>query len=295
MKQTFITPRRYYTVDELRAALELATEDELVALTELLFRPKLNPMDYLCNPHPLAIQAQHRDTWLDTLEARFRYLAADGFTVLQGRSQQVSYRQVLIQVCHYLKVPYSDALDTHDLEAEIFLHVLETAWQRLPQRQQRALQKRVKQSIAETAEYQSLPLPLQQNPLSLLAKGSSALAVSAVIRPWLLQQIAKQFALQMARQQLAQQALAKGGLNLAGQIQHRVIGAMATRGMALNAARYGAVRSVFAVVGPMMWAWFLADLGWRAIATNHGRIVPAVFALAQIRLTRGDRYDLAQC
>lgn len=282
-------------MDELRSALELATEDELKALTELLFRPKLNPMDYLCNPKPLDVQAQSRQAWLDTLEERFRYLAADGFTVLQGRSQQVSYRQVLIQVCKYLRVSYADTLSTDDLESEVFLHVMETAWRRLPQREQRALQQRVRQSIAGTTEYQSLPIPLQQNPLGLLAKGSSALAVNVVVRPWLLQQIAKQFAVQMARQQLAKQALARGGLTLAGQIHSRVTVAMASRGMALNAARYGAARSVLAVIGPAMWGWFLADLGWRAIATNHSRVVPVVFALAQIRLTRGEHYDLAQC
>jgi uncharacterized protein YaaW (UPF0174 family) len=65
--------------------------------------------------------------------------------------------------------------------------------------------------------------------------------------------------------------------------------------MALNAARYAAVRSFFAILGPAMWAWFFADLGWRAIATNHGRIIPVVFTLAQIRLIREERYDLAQC
>lgn len=282
-------------MDELRSALELATEDELKALTDLLFRPKLNPMDYLCNPTPLDVQTQSRQVWLDTLEERFRYLAADGFMVLQGRSQQVSYRQVLIRVCKYLRVSYSEVFSTDELEAEVFLHIMETAWQRLPQREKKALQQRVRQSIAGTAEYQALPIPLQQNPLGLLAKGSSALAIDVVVRPWLLQQIAKQFAVQMARQQLAKQALARGGLSLTGQIHNRVMVTMASRGMALNAARYGATRSVLAVLGPAMWAWFFADLGWRTIATNYSRVVPVVFALAQIRLTRSEQYDLAQC
>jgi len=29
-------------------------------------------------------------------------------------------------------------------------------------------------------------------------------------------------------------------------------------------------------------------LGWKAIATNYGRIIPIIFTLAQIRLTRGE-------
>ncbi|NEQ44843.1 MAG: hypothetical protein F6K00_15270 [Leptolyngbya sp. SIOISBB] len=282
-------------MDELRTALELATEDELQALTELLFRPKLNPLDYWCNPDPLALQRGDRGTWLDQLEARFRYLAADGVTVVRGTSNRVSYRQALIQICQHLRISYEEAFTTTELEAEVFLHVMEKAWRRLSPDDLRALQRQVQQSIIDHEQFRQLPIPLQRNPLGLLMKGGSAIAVSAVIRPWLLQQVARQFALQMARQQVAQQTLARGGLTIAGQIQGRVAVAMASRGMAVNAARYTATRSVFAVLGPAMWAWFFADLGWRAIATNHSRIVPAVFTLAQIRLTRGESYELAGC
>jgi uncharacterized protein YaaW (UPF0174 family) len=63
--------------------------------------------------------------------------------------------------------------------------------------------------------------------------------------------------------------------------------------MTLTAARYGAVRTIFAFAGPALWGWFLADLGWRAIATNYGRIIPVIFALAQIRLTREDCWQPA--
>ena len=285
----------YLVVDELRTALELATEDELQALTELLFRPKLNPLDYLCNPDPLAIQRGDRQAWLDQLEARFRYLAADGVTVIRGGSDRVSYRQTLTHICHHLRIAYTDSWATTDLEAEVFLHVMEKAWRQLPRQEKQALQQRVHRAIVDSEEFQALPLPLQRNPLGLVIKGGSAIAVSAVLRPWLLQQIARQFALQLARQQVAKQTLARGGLTVAGQIQGRVAVAMASRGMAVNAARYTATRSFFAVLGPAMWAWFFADLGWRAIATNHSRIIPAVFTLAQIRLTRGEPYELAQC
>lgn len=40
-------------MNELRAALELATEEELQDLTEILFRRRLNPLDYLTTPIPL--------------------------------------------------------------------------------------------------------------------------------------------------------------------------------------------------------------------------------------------------
>jgi uncharacterized protein YaaW (UPF0174 family) len=285
-------------VDELRSALELASEDELQALADLLFRPKLNPLDYLSATTVEAVQhLSHRDR-IDKLDKRLRYLAADGFTVLQGHSDRVSYRQILMQICHHLHISYTEEFSTEDLEAEVFLHMLEKGWRRIPAREKKALQRQVQQSIVHTPQYQALPAPLQADPLRLLAKGGSAVAVSAVVRPWLLQQIARQFALHMARQQIAKQTLARGGLGIAGQIQNRVAVSMASRGMALNAARYGAVRGVFALVGPALWMWFFADLGWRAISTNYGRVIPAVFALAQIRLTRGSDspdYEWVQC
>ncbi|HEY9877170.1 MAG TPA: hypothetical protein V6D29_01880, partial [Leptolyngbyaceae cyanobacterium] len=94
----------------------------------------------------------------------------------------------------------------------------------------------------------------------------------------------------------ARQALGRGGAAAAVQMQSRLAVQMASRGMAVNAARYGATRSLLAWVGPMLWMWFVADLGWRAIATNYSRIIPVVFTLAQIRLTRTvDPLETAYC
>ena len=164
--------------------------------------------------------------------------------------------------------------------------LLEKAWQRLPKHQQQQVTRQVRSAIVSTEEFSQLPDTLKKNPLALLAKGSSAIAVSALLRPWLLKQIAQQFALHLARYQVAKQTLVKGGLSAAAQIQSRAAAHMATRGMVLSSARYGAARGLLACLGPALWTWFLADLGWRAVATNYGRVIPAVFAIAQIRLTR---------
>lgn len=283
-------------VDELRSALELATEEELQALTDMLFRPKFNPLDYLYAPDPLALQSCSRQEWLDQIEERFRFLAADGLTVLSRQYGQVSYRQVLLQICSYLNVPYREAFSTEELEAEVFLHLLEQTWKRMPSGDRKQLQQQIRGSLAATSQFQSLPLPLQENPLGIFLKGSTALAVGSVLKPWLLQQIARQFALHMARYEVAKQTLGRGGAALATQIHSRVAMRMASRGMAVNAARYGATRSLLAWVGPMLWMWFVADLGWRAVATNYGRIIPVVFTLAQIRLARSlDSIEPAYC
>jgi uncharacterized protein YaaW (UPF0174 family) len=279
------------TLDELRSALELATEEELEQLTQILFRRKFNPLDYFHTAEPIEIQSQDREAWLDAIEQRFRFLAADGVTVLRGRTDEVSYRQALIQVCRYLKIPYSKHFSTTDIEAEIFLNLMGRAWKRLPKSEQKSLTVQVQRSLAKTPLSQPLPIQLQHDPVGLLLKGGSALAVSSVLKPLLLQQIARQFALNFASYQAAQQAVVRGGAAAAVQFQSYVTVQTAKRGMALNAARYGTTRSVFALLGPVLWGYFIADLGWRAIATNYGRIIPTIFALAQIRLTRTECWE----
>jgi uncharacterized protein YaaW (UPF0174 family) len=280
-------------VDELRLGLELATEEELQALTEMLFRPKFNPLDYMCSADAIALQSQGRHRWLDTLEERFRFLAADGVTVLQRKTQEFSYRSALVQICRYLKIPYTDDISTVDLEAEIFLSLMERAWKKLPAKKRQAITHELQDALSHSQLAQQLPPAVHKDPIGLVLKGSSALAVTSVIRPWLLQQLARQFALHAATYQAAKQTLVHGGVAAMGKVQTQVALQTASRGMAMNAARYGAVRTVFAFLGPALWAWFFADLGWRAIATNYSRIIPVVFTLAQIRLTRDPGYSFA--
>ena len=275
-------------MDELRSALKLATEEELQQLTHILFCRRFNPLDYWQTPPPQEIQSFDRDSWLDAIENRFRYLAADGLTVLRGKSRKVTYRQALLRVCRYLKIPYTQKMSTTDLEAEVFLHLLGKAWKRLPDREKESLSEKIHQSLVRSPLPQPLPVQLQHNPVNLLLKGSSAIAVNSVIKPWLLGIIARQFAIHFATYQVAKNSLIKGSAIAAKEFSNYVALSTAKRGMAINAARYGATRSIFAIVGPLMWTWFLADLGWRAIATNYTRIIPTIFTLAQIRLTRSD-------
>lgn len=280
-------------MDELRAALELANEDELQDLTAILFSRKFNPLDYVHTPEPIEVQSQSHQAWLDSLESRFRFLAADGITVLRGQTEQITYRQALIQVCKYLKIPYSQDLTTIDLEAEVFLYLLGQVWKKLPENEQQKLTLQLQNQLVQSDFKEPLPPLLQNDPLSLLFKGGSALAVTSIVQPLILQQIARQFAIHFARYQVAKNAVVVGSQAATTQFQSYVTLQMARRGMTLSAARYTAVRSIFAFVGPMMWAWFFADLGWRMITTNYGRIIPTVFALAQIRLTRSECWELA--
>lgn len=274
-------------VDELRTVLELATEDELQQVTNILFSRRLNPLDYLKTPEPLDVQSYDWHTWLDTLENRFRFLAADGITVLRGQTQKVDYRDVLIQVCRYLKISYNQNMSTIEIESEIFLNLLQKAWYKLPPSEQKSLKNKVISSLADSTNPEPLPLNLQHDPVKILLQGGSLVAVSSILKPWLLQKIAQQFALHFATYQVAKTSLIQGGIATATQLQNHIALQMAKRGMVMSTARYTAVKGIFAFLGPVLWGCFLADLGWRAIATNYTRIIPVIFTLAQIRLTRG--------
>ncbi len=275
-------------MDELRTALELATEEELQQITNILFCRRFNPLDYLRAPDAIAVQSQDWDSWLDSVEDRFRYLAADGVTVLKGQTEKVSYRQILVRVCHFLKVPYSQKMPTTEIEAEIYLHLVNKAWKRLPPSEQKSLSIQIQKALADSHTLQPLPVHLQHNPLDIVLKGSSVIAVNSILKPILLKHIAGQFALHFVRYQGAKTALVQGGA-IANQIALQT----AKQGMTRAAARYGAVRTVLSLVGPALWGWFIADLGWKAIATDYGRIIPTIFAIAQIRLTRDDCWQPA--
>ncbi len=281
-------------MDELKTALQLATTKELEQITHILFERRFNPLDYWQTPHPLEIQSQNWHNWIDSVDKRFRYLAADGMTVLRGDSEQISYREILMQVCLYLKIPYSQEMKTTDIEAEIFLNLVGKAWHKLPKTEKKSLKAKINQSLTQSNPPEPLPVTLQNDPLKILLQGSSIVAISSILKPWLLKQIAKQFALHFAKYQVAKNALIKGGTATALTLQSKLVMQGAKRSMAITAARYSAVRTVFSLIGPIMWSWFIADLGWKTISTNYSRIVPTIFTLAQIRLTRGEYLTLAE-
>ncbi|MEM7761007.1 MAG: hypothetical protein AAF298_23190 [Cyanobacteria bacterium P01_A01_bin.40] len=275
-------------MDELRAGLALATEEELQQITQILFHRRFNPLDYWQTPEPIFIQSQDLDLWLDSLDQRFRYLGADGISVLRGRTQEISYREILIKVCHYLKIPYSSRMQATDIEAEIFLHLVSTAWDKLPRQEQKSLQAQVGHSLTTVNPPEPLPVQLQHSPLKILIKGSGIVAVSTVLKSWLLKHIAQQFALHFATYQAAKTALVKGSTTAVAGLSNQLALQVAKKGMVTNAARYGAARGVFSLLGPIVWSYFVADLGWKAIATNYSRVIPTIFTLAQIRLIRGE-------
>jgi uncharacterized protein YaaW (UPF0174 family) len=180
-------------------------------------------------------------------------------------------------------------MPTTDIEAEIFLNLVNKAWQKLPASEQQSLSVKIQRSLSTAKLPEPLPVQLQYNPVNVFLKGSGAIAVNSILKPLITKHIAQQLALHFATYQAAKTALIDGGAAAANQIAL----AAAKKGMALTAARYGAVRTVLSLAGPALWGWFLADIGWKSIATNYSRVIPVIFALAQIRLTRAECWEMA--
>jgi uncharacterized protein YaaW (UPF0174 family) len=280
-------------MDELRKALELATDEELQQLTKLLFERKFNPLDYFA-PQPIEIQSSNSSVLLDALESRFRYLASDGVTVLRGRTKEFSYRDALIKVCHFLKIPYSKKMTTTEIESEIFLELISKSCKKISRREHNSINQKIQNLLASSSSPEPIPSQVFNNPLNLILKGSGAFALSAVLKPWLLRCIARQVALHIATYQATQTAIATGGSIAVTEIGSQLALQMAKREIIVSTASYGAARSVLAIAGPILWGCFLADLGWRSISTNYSRVIPMIFTLAQIRLTRGnDDWEIA--
>jgi len=273
-------------MNELSGVLELATDDELHQIADILFRRKFNPLDYVVSPPVQELQSWDRDELIEAIAKRFKFLAADGFTVLRRQTSNVSYRQVLERVCQHLNIKYSKNQNIEDIESELFLNLINNSWKKLSLKERSNLDESMQAALTESDLQKSLPPDAQRNPMSLLVKGGSAIAVSTVLRSAVLNTLAKQVAWHFASYQVGYEVLKTGGTAIATRINAYVGTYIAKRGMTVAATQYTAARAVFSVVTPALWGLFFADLGWRAIATNYGRIIPAIFIIAQIRLLR---------
>ena len=273
-------------MNELSNVLTLATDEELHQIADILFRRKFNPLDYFATPPVQELQSWDRDELISAIAKRFRFLAADGLTVLRRKTGNVSYREVLERVCQHLNIKYSKNQTVEDIESELFLNLISNSWKKLSPQERSKIDESMQTALTESNLQKSLPLDAQRNPMSLLVKGGSAIAVSTVIRSAVLTAIARQMACHFASYQVGYEVLKAGSTAIATRLNAHVSTYLAKRGMAVAATQYTAARTVFSVITPALWGLFFADLGWRAIATNYGRIIPAIFIIAQSRLLR---------
>ncbi|XP_057995401.1 uncharacterized protein LOC131175374 isoform X3 [Hevea brasiliensis] len=247
---------------DLRPVLELATDSELYELERILFGPSyFSPLlksitgrrvdiDYAIIEEDLA----EREAFIEALESRFLFLAADARSTIRG--WRPSYRNVLLAVWKKLNVPCSRKLSTEDLEAEIFLHLVQDY---------------------SSEESDTFPCLWES---STVTDDQGSLELGP--RQW------KGPALAARKLGLAelQSMILKGGQLAAVNLESRAALLAAKQGFAGAASRYLGFRSMMSLLGPLMWGTFLADVVIQMLGTDYARILRAIYAFAEIRVTR---------
>lgn len=275
--------------------LELATDSELYELEKILFGPsyfspllksisKRSRVDYFMIGEDL----EERDKFIEILESRFLFLAADARSTLRGR--RPSYRNVLLGVREKLNVRCSRNLLTEDLEAEIFLHLL----------QEYSSHELENPSTCKTSSNQNtLELGLDQWKVQagaalkvgateireIFLKGGGMLTL-ANMYCLLARKLSGKMFVEAANYQIKKEIMTKGGQLAVANLESGVAFLAAKQGVAGAAARYLGFRSMMTLVGPLLWGTFLADIIIQMLGTDYARLLRAIYAIAQIRIIR---------
>jgi uncharacterized protein YaaW (UPF0174 family) len=235
------------------------------------------------------------------VEARFRFLAADSTATMRGK--RPSYREALLSIRDRLSVECSSNLPTPDLEAEVFLHVLQNCVEYVQAEGDPDPATAAAVAYAENGDGMSSNAPSSQQPRSNWTErltapfrfGGKELLPSAmkltgaVTLTAVMKRTATQLGRQLIGHHMRYQAVAKAATSTAAkgaisQWQRQAALAAAQKGLTSATLRYSAVQSALSFLGPMMWAWLAVDLVKAAVGTDYARVVRAVYLLAQVRL-----------
>lgn len=285
--------------EDLLEVLKLASDEELEWLCDSLYGIQLlSPLGKsLYQDRPEGIdESRSRDGLIRRIERRFRFLAADAGATLQGRWP--SYRETLLAIHSRLGVPCSPSLATHDLEAEIFLHLLREHADTVQAAD-------VVDGVGEGAVQGASPVNGRRSPhTNILQRVLTPLKLGAREVVPILTKLGATFAVTNFNASVARElgaavlkhgiqyeaalqlALSAGSKGLAGSVQGQIAVRTAQRGLTAAASRYAATRGILSFVGPIMWASTVVDLMRMSFGTDYTRLVRTVFALAQIRLLK---------
>ncbi|KAG5535820.1 hypothetical protein RHGRI_023550 [Rhododendron griersonianum] len=270
---------------DLRSVLELATDSELYELEQILFGPSyFSPLlksittqadvDYFTIEEDL----DERDAFIATLESRFFFLAADARSTIRG--WRPSYRNVLLGVRAKLNIPCSRKLSTENLEAEIFLHLLQEyssmAAHRLDPKSFTKPEMLRKWEILTAIGLS----PGQAEITSILLVGGGILTLGKLYNLLVRNLMGRMF-VEAANYQIKNDVIRKGAQLAAVTLESRVALLTAKQGVAGAAARYLGLRSMVSFLGPMLWGIFLADVVIQMLGTDYARILRAIYAFAQ--------------
>ncbi|KAL5721966.1 hypothetical protein ACHQM5_005542 [Ranunculus cassubicifolius] len=284
---------------ELRLVLELATDSELHELERILFGPSyFSPLlksvtskadvDYVM----IGEDFEEREYFFELLESRFLYLAADARSTLRG--WRPSYRDILLGVRRKLGVACSSKLSTEDLEVEIFLHLLQEyssgetgdglySWEDSAISSshgglEHGLNQRKVQSFAalEVGASEFKSTILKAGGMFTLGKIYNVLAG----------RFSGKMLLEAANYHIKHEIIKEGGKLAALSLEPRAALFAARKGLAGAASKFLGLRSIMMLLGPVLWGTFLADVVIQMLGTDYARILRAIYAFAQIRITR---------
>lgn len=276
--------------------LELATDEELMEVEEILygtsyFSPLLKSIARRPNSDGVVVldDIEERDHFISKLESRFLYLAADARSII--RRWRPSYRDVLLRVRKKIGVRCSSKLCTADLEAEIFLHLVDEysshkdrlsfPWDK---------QKSPKETSSLGANNWKVLTDVAwrigtKGMESTFLKGGSALTLKTIYES-LASRLSGKLLKEAANYEIKKELVKQGGRLAAVNLESRAGLLAARQGLARAASRYVGLRSVMTFLGPILWGTLLADIVIQMLGTDYARIVQAIYAFAQIRLTR---------
>ncbi|KAF8090445.1 hypothetical protein N665_0476s0024 [Sinapis alba] len=285
---------------ELRLVFELATDSELYELESILFGPSYFSPLLKSIPNKggggerimIGEDIDVRDGFIQSLESRFLFLAADARSTLRG--WRPSYRNVLLAVRHKLNIPCSSNLPTEDLEAEIFLYLVDNfsseasgvfpgLWD---SSQASEVQGSLEVGLSKWKVELLAALEVGASEVqSMILKGGGMITFAKIYQ-LLAKKLSGKVILEAANYQIRREMLKKGGQLAAINLESRAALLAAKHGFVGAASRYLGLRTVMQLVGPMMWGTLLADLVIQMLETDYARILRAIYAFAQIRITR---------
>ncbi|CAJ2675876.1 unnamed protein product [Trifolium pratense] len=272
--------RRAFDFDpDLRSVLELATDSELCEIQTILFGPS-----YLS---PLLKSITTTTTTSRTLKKE-EVEIIDPSTIGGWRP---SYRNVLLNLSKKLDIPCSTQLSTHDLELEVFLHLLHYDSTEESGGDHTGL---LDVSTASHAQG-TLQLGLDQWKMqskvgaqdfqSILLKGGGIFTLAKIYQLFA-RKLSGKMLVEAANYQVKKELVKKGGHLAMINLESRVALLAAKQGFLGAASRYLGFRSMLTLLGPVLWGTFLADLVIQMLGTDYARILRTIYALAQIRVIR---------
>ncbi|KAJ4713590.1 AT-rich interactive domain-containing protein 1A [Melia azedarach] len=249
---------------ELRSVLELATDSELYEIERILFGPSyfsplLKSFTNRADADHVMIEQdlEEREDFIESLESRFLFLAADARSTLRG--WRPSYRNVLLAVRKKLNVPCSNKLSTEDLEIEIFLHLLQEyaseesgvfpgLWDNLKASDnQNSLEVGISPwKVQALAALKVAAVELK----STIFKGGGIYTL-AKIYELLAGRLSGKVFKAAAKYQIKKEVLKKGGQLAAINLESRAALLAAKQGFAGAATRYLGLRSMMVLLGPL--------------------------------------------